>query len=49
VEFNQKPGAGLPLIMVAGGLIVFAFVLFGMGGKSQAAAPAMQPASRPSR
>jgi hypothetical protein len=48
VEFNQKPGAGLPLIMVAGGLIVFAFVLFGMG-KSQTAAPAMQPAPRASR
>jgi hypothetical protein len=49
VEFNQKPGAGMPLIMLAGGLIVLAFVLFGMG-KAQAEAPAMPaPAPRPSR
>jgi hypothetical protein len=49
VEFNQKPGAGMPFIMVVGGFIVMAFVLFGMG-KSETAAPAVQqPAPRPSR
>ena len=46
VEFNQKPGFGIPLIMLIGGAIVLAYTVLLGKAKAEAAAPALQPASR---
>lgn len=47
VEFNQKPEKGIPLIMLIGGAIVLAYTVLVLGkAKAEAAAPALQPASR---
>jgi hypothetical protein len=46
VEFNQKPGMGIPLIMLFGGAIVLAYAFFLGKSPAEASAPALQPASR---